>query len=305
MKIYIGKQEIKYTRLTWSGSKYSAARQLEFSIPSNFLYSISQGNTLLLKEGDTTLFEGFVFRKEKSRQSNEVAILGYDSLIYLLKSDGSFNFKTSTFSTVVRKSCGDVGVPVGSIADGNASIKLEPMINVNLYQIIISACKEVKKKTGKVYQPVIQKGKLNIVIAGSIIKNFELAEGRNLTDSTFSETIENVVNKVIIVDDKGKKIGQVTGDGLSTWGTFQQVYEKEKGKNSTTEAKAMLHGLDREANVEGLGNVSCISGRAITIKDTKTGLKGIFYIEEDTHTVENGNYTMSLQLNFKNILEES
>ncbi len=34
-----------------------------------------------------------------------------------------------------------------------------------------------------------------------------------------------------------------------------------------------------------------------------TGLNGVFWIDSDTHTWENGTHIMSLELNFKNIMD--
>lgn len=304
MKLTINGQNIKFTSLEWRGSKYNAARQIMVNYPSDLPYKFKQGNSVILKDGSKKLFKGYVFRMEKSFKNEEITVEAYDPMIYLLSSSGSYNYKSITIGSYIKKIASSVGVPVGSLADSGKTIKLEPQINVNLYEAILDGYRLVKKQTKKIYMPSIENNKLVVKVAGEVVKNLELANKVNLLDSTYSETIENVINKVIIVDDKGKKVGQVTGEGLNTWGTFQGVYEKEKGVNSTTEAKKMLHGLDREVSIEALGDVRCISGKAVTIKDKDTGLNGLFYIDEDSHVWEGNNYTMNLALNYKNEMEE-
>jgi hypothetical protein len=303
MRLIVNNQDIPFTSLEWSGSKYNAARRLDTSFPSNLSFNLTQGNLVKLYDENTLLFSGYLFSKSRSHQSGEISLLAYDPMIYVLKSSGSYNFKTSTLGNVLTKVAADLGIPVGPIVDSGTQITLEPQLSQNCYEVILEACRQAKKKTNKIYLPKIIGGKLSLVAAGEVVKSLELANSVNLLDSTYSETIENVVNKVVIIDNKGKRIGQVTGEGLNTWGTFQDVYEKEEKKNATDEAKKLLHGLDREASVEALGDVRCISGKAITIKDPTT-LKGLFYIDEDVHRWENGNYTMSLTLNFKNEMEE-
>jgi hypothetical protein len=303
MRLLVNKQEIPFTTLEWSGSKYNAARRLDITYPSSLPFNFSQVSTVKLYDGEVELFSGYLFRKSRSHQSDEISLLAYDPMIYVLKSSGSYNFKTTTIGNVFIKVAADLGIPLGQVVESSTSITLEPQLSQNCYEVILEACRQAKKKTNKIYLPKIIKGRLSLITAGEVVKNLELANGVNLLDSTYSETIENVVNKVIIIDDKGKRIGQVTGEGLNTWGTFQDVYEKEKKKNATDEAKKLLHGLDREASVEALGDVRCISGKAITIKDP-SNFKGLFYIDEDSHRWENGNYTMSLTLNFKNEMEE-
>lgn len=304
MRLVIDKQEIRFLDLTWSGSKYNAARQVSFTYPSKIGYAISPGSILTLHEGNRTLFEGIVFSKQISNKSHEMNVVAYDRLIYFLKSEGSYNFKTTTVGNVIKKVAADVGVPVGSIADSETSIKLDSMISMNLYEVILQAYREVKNKTKIVYMPVINGGKLSIIKAGETVSDFSLENGINLLDSSFGESIENVKNKILIVDDKGNRVGEVKGDGLTQWGTFQGVYQKEEGKNSNTEAKSLLHGMDLEASVEALGNINCISGKAVTVLDPTTKLKGLFYIDEDTHYWNRGQHTMSLQLNFKNMVDD-
>lgn len=303
MKLLVNNKEVPFTTLEWSGSKYNAARRLYFHFPSDLNLKFSQGNLVRLLDGKTELFYGFLFRRERSHHGNEIGLLAYDPMIYVLKSSGSYNFKNTTLSNGFKKVAADLGIALGTIIDGSTGIKLEPQINKNCYEVLLDFCRAAKNITGKVYMPKIINGKLSLLAAGEVVKNFELANKMNLLDSIYSETIENVINKVIIIDDKGKRIGQVTGEGLKEWGTFQEVYEKEEKKNPATEAKKLLHGLDREASVEALGDLRCISGRAVTIKDP-TNFKGLFYIDEDTHRWEEGIHTMSLTLNFKNEMEE-
>lgn len=305
MYLYINGQKINFTNLQWSGSKYNAARQIVAGYPSDLAYKFKQGNTVIVKEDKKEIFKGHVFRVDKSYKSNEITVTAYNPMIYFLNSSGVFNVKSTTVGAYIRKIASNVGVPVGSLADSSKTIKLEPQLSgINLYEAIMEGYREVKKQTKKNYIPTIEKGKLVIDTAGEVVKDLELRNEINLLDTTYSETIENVINKVLIVDDKGKKIGQVTGSGLNDWGIFQDVYSKEDGKNPTTEAKKLLHGLDREVTVEALGDIRCISGKAVRVKDLDTGINGLFYIDEDTHTWSGNNHTMSLTLNYKNEMEE-
>ena len=90
---------------------------------------------------------------------------------------------------------------------------------------------------------------------------------------------------------------------VTTYGIFQDAYVKEEGVNATTAAKNMLIGVSKESSVEAIGNIKCISGYAVKIKDSLTGLTGKFWINTDSHTWSNGVHTMSLNLAFKNIMD--
>ena len=66
----------------------------------------------------------------------------------------------------------------------------------------------------------------------------------------------------------------------------------------------MFTGIEKKISLDGInGNLKCIAGNAVEVQDKATGLKGIFWIDADTHTWENGIHIMSLDLNFKNIMD--
>lgn len=100
-------------------------------------------------------------------------------------------------------------------------------------------------------------------------------------------------------------VGKVTNaDWVKLYGTFQKIYRKEDGVNPVDVAKNMLQGLERRGTVEAIGNIRCVTGYSIAIKDEYTGLVGIFQIDGDTHTWKGGQYTMTLSLNFDEIMDE-
>ena len=75
-------------------------------------------------------------------------------------------------------------------------------------------------------------------------------------------------------------------------------------KNAETAAKNMLSGVEKKVTLDGInGDLSCIAGNGVEVYDKATGLNGVFWIDSDTHTWENGTHIMSLELNFKNIMD--
>lgn len=66
----------------------------------------------------------------------------------------------------------------------------------------------------------------------------------------------------------------------------------------------MLSGVEKKVTLDGInGDLSCIAGNGVEVYDKATGLNGVFWIDSDTHTWENGTHIMSLELNFKNIMD--
>jgi hypothetical protein len=171
--------------------------------------------------------------------------------------------------------------------------------------MVMTAYTEEAKKTGKKYMLYSKGDKFCSSEKGNVKLKLSFEEGKNILSSNFKESVSKMVNKVLIVDDNGDKISEVKNDEwLKTYGLFQDVYKKQEDKDANAEAKAMLNGVEQSCSLSGFGDTTCITGYGVEVKDNYTGLVGLFYIDSDTHTWEGGNYTIDLELNFKNIMNE-
>lgn len=292
--------------ITWSGDYKQAARKLEFGIAVHphdaYLprITLKMGDMVaLIDDKGKELFQGYVFYKEKSINGNEMQVTAYDGLIYLLKSKGTYNFKNMTPQAITSKVCGDFGIPVGNLASGSPLNRL--FDTETIYNIIMTAYTIESNKSGKLYMPRMEKGKLNVIEKGGKITKFVLDPKTTIINSTYSESMENAINVVKIYDENGNYKGQVTLDGIP--GILQDVYKTEKGQDAQVQARGMLRGIERTAEIEAIGDVECITGNAVIIKEPYTGLNGLFYIDNDEHTFANGQHTMRLGLSFKNMMD--
>ena len=295
------------TNTNWSGDYKQAARTLDFSVavhPHDYYLptvTILMGDMVkLLDDDDEELFQGYVFFKEKSISSNEMTITAYDGLIYMLKSKGTYNFKNITPGAITRRLCSEFGIPVGNIIEGSPISRI--FNRESIYNIIMTAYTLESKKTGKLYMPKMEDGKLNIIEKGRTIIKYVLDGKTSITDSTYSESIENSINRVKIYDEEGENLGEVSLSGVP--GVLQDVYTKEEGINPNTGARTILKGMERTAKIEALGNFNCITGNAVRIKEPYTGLTGLFYIDTDRHEFREGQHIMTLGLSFQNMMDE-
>ena len=303
MKIYCSGKDITeiVTSTSWSGDDKQASRTLEFGIavsPNDYYLpkvTIKMGDMVVGIKDDEEIFQGYVFAKEKSINSNEMTVTAYDGLIYLLKSKGTYNFKNMAPNAIASKACGDFGIPIGSLAGGS------PLNHIFdrevIYNIITTAYQVETNKTGTMYLPRMDKGKLNVIQKGSKITKFVLDAKTTIIDSTYGESMENAINKVKIFSEEGKELGEVNLGGIP--GILQDIYVKEKGKDANSQAKKLLKGIEKTASIEAIGDIECISGNSVVVKEPYTGLSGIFYIDTDEHSFSNGQHTMTLGLSFK------
>lgn len=292
--------------ISWSGDTKQVARVLKFStVDGNKFKDIpnvnfKMGDTVFLTDGnDREYFRGFVFASDRSIQSNVKSVTAYDGLIYLLKSRGTYNFKKMTPGAITRKMCSDFGIPAGDIIEGQPLNRI--FDGESIYNIIMTAYTIESDRTGRQYMPIMNKGRLDIIEKGKRIAEYELDPKTTIIDASYGESIESSINQVKIYDENNKYVGIVKLDGVP--GILQDIYKQEKGENANQRAKAMLKGIEQTASINAIGDFDCISGSAVVVKEPITGLSGLFYIENDEHTFENGQHSMSLGLAFKNLMD--
>lgn len=295
--------------VTWSGDYKSCARKLEFSLISSASdinipkVDIPLMSVISFYEDDNELFKGFVYEREKS-SDNSMSFLCYDYCAKLNDIKVSYNIKNETASSIYNKFLTEYKLNKGDIVQANTKIK-KVFLGTTAYDMIMTAYTEEAKKTGKKYMVYSKGDKFYASEKGIVKLKLAFEEGKNILSSSFKESVSNMVNKVLIVDDNGNKVSEVKNDDwLKTYGLFQEVYKKQEDKDANAEAKAMLNGIEQSCSLSGFGDTTCITGYGVQVKDSHTGLVGLFYIDSDTHTWEGGKYSIDLELNFKNIMNE-
>lgn len=296
------------SKYSWSGSLNTVARKVEFEIvvspTDKYLpkVTIMNGDMIdLVDEKGAILYRGHVFSKEKSTNSNTMSVVTYDYTIYLVKNKGTFNFKNATPKQVAERISKIIGIKLGNIA--NPGVRITRIFeNVSYYEVIQTAYTFASKRTGKKYHINYKGSKLNIEEVGKSKSNYIISEDSDIYDSSYAESIENIVNRVVMYNEKGKRLGIIENkNDTKKYGVMQSVL---KDKDARSKAREELKTLERSAKIEALGDVKCITGNAIQIKESYTGLNGEFYIISDSHTFEGTNHTMSLDLSFNKMMDE-
>lgn len=300
------------TSIEWVGGKTQVARKLVIKVinapydPNIKKINIKLAETLYLYSDDlkTEYFRGFVIDRERSSKSGVITYTAYDIAYYLTKSSATYNFKGKTAEKITQVVCDDFKIPVGSLAKTGHSQKLI-VKNCKIYNIIMKAYTQAHQVNKKLYMVKASKGKLNVVEYGEKVCGYALTESTNITESSYKESLDKMVNKVRIYDGDGKQIGVVEDKSNQKYGIFQQTYTKEKDKNATTTAKSMLCGIEKTATIKAIGTnmMDAVTGNGIMIVDSATGLTGLFWIIADTHKWEKGVHTMTLSLEFKKSMD--
>lgn len=302
------------TRVTWSGNRLQVARKLEFTYlfeprDSNIpVHIINLGETVQGYSSiiDTTpVFQGNVYNIERDTNSSVITVTAYDNLFILSKSKTTKKYTDMTAEDITRSVCAEMGIKVGNLAVTGPGQKMTFIAQEKTgYQIIMMAYTQASKKTGKKYHPVMNVDSLDVIEKGTLL-DFTASQYVNEENSTYKESIENMVNRVMITDEQGNFIGyQGNEDWMKKYSMIQSVYKKSPNRNTDEEVKAMLKGVERSGTIELLGDYAVKSSYSIKIDDLITNLTGQFYVKSDSHEFENGIHTMRLEIEFENMMNE-
>ena len=301
------------TSVTWAGSAKQAARTVVFSVA----YSPNDKNvkTLGIKLGDKivfypgypddkkTKFVGIITQRERKSEMGELQYTATDGMMHLLRSSGTYRFANKTPEKIAQMVCRDVKVKTGSIAKTKMPIAKIFFQERPYYEIIMAAYTKAYRKNKKKYIAQMNGDKLEVIQKGKVIPNFHIRQGERITESSYTEDLDSMVNRVYIYDSNNNKIGSVSNSNwIKKYGIFQNAISVDSG-NGKTEAKAELQGINKTANLTMIGDYRCISGLGVIIEDSRTGLKGKFWIENDSHEWNGGVYTTTLELAFKNVMD--
>lgn len=231
-------------KVTWSGDYKQASRKLEFSIISNKydkkipIVDIKEGYMVFFYEDKKELFRGFIYSIEKT--TDTTSYMAYDHAQKLVNIKVNYNFKNKTASQITTQMLDDYskyGLKKGSIvSDGVSWSKV--FIGVSMYDTIMSAYTNSHASNGKEYMCYAKEGEICTALKGDIKLDVQFKEKENIISTTYKSSIENVVNRVIIVDDSGNKIGEEkNSNSIDLYGLFQEVVKAESQTSETTQSE--------------------------------------------------------------------
>lgn len=306
--------------ITISGSKSEVARKLE----ATFFYMIFDRNhenvqigpgckIWILLDGKE-IFRGIVWEREFN-SNEEITITAYDYLIYLLKSTVTYNFSNIPSHKAVKRIITDLGLKYRSIPTNKIVNRL--IQDKTAYDAIMEIYTQISKQNGKQYIPICEGTKISVIEKGAKVVDYTLTtkytwkkdnDIGNVINTNYKDTMDNMVNRVKIYDDKGNYINTVESGGLfEYYGIIQKTYQKEDDKNPNVVARNMLRGVDNACTIEAVGNWNCRTGHAIKsdIFYIDNLQNAILYIDGDSHTwdMASKKYTMTLDLSYKNKMD--
>ena len=305
------------TTVSWSGDIKSPTRTLEFTLIQSVTdtkvqqLGIVEGSTCCFYVGGKEIYRGTIIDIEKSNSDNGITMTAHDIGFLLAKDQVSYNFVNMTACDIAKEVFkGKDKQPTlkwGKIAPAGTKVT-KMFIGATRYETIMSAYTQHSKtdKAHKKYMVEVDIDKFNIVEKGITKLKIMFSEGQNIESASYKVSMENIVSRVLVVDEKGNKIKEHLDKELrKLYQYVTKVIEQNKDKVvSDEEIKAEFKKPEKSCSLVGYGDISCKSGYKVQVQDSFTGLIGEFYIDKDKHTWTGGKYSIELELNFDNIMDE-
>lgn len=291
--------------IQWETARKGEPGKLTFSCIKDDALSFSEGAEVIFKYGDTNVFHGFVFQKQRDKE-HHIQVTAYDQLRYL-KNKATYVLNGVRADQVVKRIADDFKLKVGSLPNTKYVIPQIDGSNQTLFDTILDAIDETVMNTGNLFYLYDDFGALTLKnIKDSktdLLINDTTAEDFDYTTSIDNETY----NRILIVtksSNEGKGVPTVVEDPKTQgqWGVLQYYEETQNGENARAKAEALLklhNQVFRSLTIRGhLGDIRIRGGSGVYL-DLNLGdmlAKQHMLVEKATHTFDHGHHTMDLTL---------
>ena len=293
--------------VTWSGSRTNVARKLEVDFtqddrdPQCPMIDFDNGYTVVAyDESGNAFFEGNIYRYKRSRAEGNVHFTCFDHLHVMKVSKISKDYKDALPEDIAKEMCTQLGVIQGNIATTGIPVTFLAN-NKTGYQIIMTAYTEANKKNEKLYQPIMNGARLDIIEKGTLIEGLVLDSRKNMLNSEYEESIEKLINSVALTDEQGNITSyERDEESVKKYSQFQTTLKTDPNKDMKKEVEAVFKNnkVERTGQITAIGDYRAVSSYSVQVTD---GLfNGQFWIKQDTHTFRSGQHEMKLELEFEN-----
>lgn len=271
--------------INWSGARDICTRTLSFSFLYNPLkkdipvYKMRVGSKVEWREEDKTQFLGYIESMPYSTDEDSINLTCQDLSTRLIRSTFVGRMK-GTLTEIANKICSMFGIKNGIKSNSKHIHNIVSEGDLTYYDVLKIAC----DSTFDDYTLYMNGDTLSLT-GDEVIDTFEI--GYNIRSSSFSQSISEMVNKVLIISNEGKVLKSVENTkDIKNFGLFQATYNYNKDiKNNVAEAQKLLMGVKNEGSIVCDNNNACISGKLIRINEPVNNFKGIFRIESDNHSI--------------------
>lgn len=238
--------------------------------------------------------------------SRMLSLKAYDNCVYLCNNKGSFSYKKKTATYIFKDCLKKLGLKLGAAAKTGHVIGELVKKNTTYWDVIQDALSQTYKASGVRFYVYSEKGKIYLKKRQEQASMPILDLQSNVMSYDMSRSIYNTRTRLTLATSKGKKKGSSVNSALEKKiGKFRDVQSvdeditKAEINQRIREFERETSVVSRELKVKALGNIRCVSGSCVYVDISNIGARRIMFVEEDTHTFENGGHVMDLKLSYE------
>lgn len=285
--------------LSWQGTRELGCRTFNFSFLYNPLkkdikkYNVKAGSKVEWKENNKTLFFGYVETLPYNTDEDTINVSCVDFLNRLIKSSFVGRMR-GTLTELANNICGQFGIKNGLSSNSTHVHNIVSTGDLTYFDVLKIAYDSV---FGSDNYTLYMDGDTLSLATDTVVAEF--ITGKNIRSSSFSQSISDMINKVLIIDNNGKVLKAIEDTAsIQQYGLFQTVYSYNNDiKDNLAEATKLIQNVKNEGNIVVNNNNDCISGKFIRINEPVNNFVGIFRIESDNHTI-GVDSSMSLEVKY-------
>lgn len=283
--------EIKIS-MTIARDKETRSRVLTFTHlankddPNMPKFMAETGNAVRLTDENLNYF-GYVFRVSYDENDNTATFTAYDPLFYL-KSKVVKKFNNKRAEEITKDLCSEFNIPINYL-ESTSKIISKKYISKSIFEIMSDAYNMEKESYFIEYD-----NGLNIKKIGSEEIKIEIKTDENIESMSHDEDATNVINSVIICDDKGNIKGSPIKDDklINQFGKLQETSNKKE------EAQKMIQGPTMATSLTlSPGNLALKMGRRVRVISSHFDL--YYKISSDTHVWTGEEFKTTLSLEYE------
>jgi len=251
-------------------------------------------------------FLGQVVQRRRSSTGNTMELYAMDRGFQLSGNQGWYSFRDTTPEAAVAVLAADWGIPLGPVAATGVRLSRK-FPGVALNKIIDTLYTLAGQQTGKRYQLGFD-GEALTVKPKPETADLVLAPRVNITEATIAEDATQAQNSVAIYTETGKLLRTIDRkDDQALFGLLQAAVTQGDHENAEAEARAILEDgeVRQTVTVECQGDYALVTGAAVQVYETTSGVKGLFWVDGDVHTWRKGRHQCRLTLNFRNLMNDT
>ena len=298
------------SKVVWKGRKGSAARSITVSLLDDDGYKharvaipVGEGCTCIFSYDGSELFRGMIMQ---TKQGNDKTLqfTAYDNGIYLSNNSDTFSYTNATADYIFLDVCRRFNLPHDRVAACSYKIPELTKSNTTAWDTLSDALSNEFNATGTRHYVSSSRGKLSLLTRKENILQWVIEAGGNLINYSYTDSIEKVKTRLKLLSKENTVAASAAKSELEgKIGIFQKVEKADESFNEAQLREICSSMLDeasersRSLSITAAGIPEVISGMGVFVIIPHLGLSRTFYVDDDQHTFDRDNYTMTLKLN--------